>query len=327
MTLPKSPVSPGRWPVAMLAALGVVKVGYIECGLRKPTPALRSASMAGAASGVTLPARSPSGTNSTTLWGSAATAGAASIRAARSAARLKIPSPQPPPARGGGTKRHRISPSPRGRGSGGGVAPASADAARPMQACIAFRRFMAGTIAGAPDGFVTANLAVCGPSPRHGRGHMLARASPKRDSFKWPFADDPPRPSSPRDYAAAGRVGGPGRALRGDVLALDDRARPLAGRAASGVHAAGTADRADEPAFRRDRFRRPPGPAHPREAGGGLADRAPPRLYGRRAGHHGQGPGDGLLGAALRARQAEADASEKLRLGLWPCDALDRLRA
>src|SRR5260370_24913941 len=50
-------------------ALGVVKVGNSECGLAKLTPRSRIAAIVGAVAGSTLTARSPSGTNSTTVCG------------------------------------------------------------------------------------------------------------------------------------------------------------------------------------------------------------------------------------------------------------------
>jgi hypothetical protein len=65
----KSPVSPGKWPVANAAALAVVKVGNIECEFLKLTPRSRIAAIVGALCGVTFMARNPSGTNSTTLCG------------------------------------------------------------------------------------------------------------------------------------------------------------------------------------------------------------------------------------------------------------------
>src|SRR3954463_1993570 len=50
-------------------ALAMVKVGNRECELRKLTPWSRTAAIAGAVSGVTLSARSPSGTNKMRLRG------------------------------------------------------------------------------------------------------------------------------------------------------------------------------------------------------------------------------------------------------------------
>src|SRR6478752_2515149 len=53
----------------MPEALAMVKVGNSECELRKLTPLSRTADMAGAVSGVTFSARSPSGTNKMRLRG------------------------------------------------------------------------------------------------------------------------------------------------------------------------------------------------------------------------------------------------------------------
>src|SRR5262249_1572160 len=53
----------------MADALAVVKVGNIECEFLKFTPRSRTATIAGALSGVTLNARRPSGTNRIMLSG------------------------------------------------------------------------------------------------------------------------------------------------------------------------------------------------------------------------------------------------------------------
>src|SRR5438132_14198616 len=58
----KSAVSPGKCPVAMAAAFGVVKVGKTAWLFAKCTPRVRSAVMAGASVGFTDSARSPSTT-------------------------------------------------------------------------------------------------------------------------------------------------------------------------------------------------------------------------------------------------------------------------
>src|ERR1700687_6229831 len=47
----------------------MVKVGNSECGFLKLTPLSRISAIAGAVSGVTFKARSPSGTNRIRLWG------------------------------------------------------------------------------------------------------------------------------------------------------------------------------------------------------------------------------------------------------------------
>ena len=78
----KSPVSPRWWPVAIAEPLAVVKVGNSEWLLARFTPWSRSAAMAGAVSGVTIPARIPSGTNRITLRGRAAAAAAVPSRPA-----------------------------------------------------------------------------------------------------------------------------------------------------------------------------------------------------------------------------------------------------
>src|SRR6266404_825646 len=53
----------------MLEALSMVKVGNSECGFLKLTPLSRTSAIAGAVSGVTFNARSPSGINRIILWG------------------------------------------------------------------------------------------------------------------------------------------------------------------------------------------------------------------------------------------------------------------
>src|SRR5262245_12600415 len=53
----------------MADALAVVKVGNSECEFLRLTPLSRTSAMAGAVSGVTESARSPSGTNRMTLFG------------------------------------------------------------------------------------------------------------------------------------------------------------------------------------------------------------------------------------------------------------------
>src|SRR5271154_4130824 len=58
----------------MAEALGMVKVGNMACGFWKLTPRSRTAAMAGAVSGVTICARSPSGTNRMRLCGGSASA-------------------------------------------------------------------------------------------------------------------------------------------------------------------------------------------------------------------------------------------------------------
>src|ERR1700688_2008178 len=52
----------------MPEALAMVKVGNSECGFLKLTPWSRTAAIAGAVSGLTIPARNPSGTNRMRLW-------------------------------------------------------------------------------------------------------------------------------------------------------------------------------------------------------------------------------------------------------------------
>src|ERR1700676_167688 len=49
--------------------LAMVKVGDSECGVLKLTPWSLTAAIAGAVSGLTIPARNPSGTNRMRLWG------------------------------------------------------------------------------------------------------------------------------------------------------------------------------------------------------------------------------------------------------------------
>ncbi len=93
MLLLKSPVSPSKCPVAIDAALAVVKVGNSEWLLAKLTPWSRTSAMAGAAVASTDPARNPSGTNSTTLCRSAAAAAiGTSITAASTMRRIISPS-------------------------------------------------------------------------------------------------------------------------------------------------------------------------------------------------------------------------------------------
>src|SRR5579871_1190759 len=70
----------------MPEAFGMVKVGNSACGLAKLTPRSRSAAMAGAVSGFTCSARSPSGTNRMRLRGF----GPSSEQAARSRRTLAV---------------------------------------------------------------------------------------------------------------------------------------------------------------------------------------------------------------------------------------------
>src|SRR6185295_13223767 len=102
----KSPVSPGKWPVAVAAALGVVKVGNTAWLFAKYTPRERSAVMAGASVELTASARRPSITTMTTLCrGRACAAGPG---------RSALPQRTIAPSRTDTTGRARMGTPPRG---------------------------------------------------------------------------------------------------------------------------------------------------------------------------------------------------------------------